>query len=664
MTLKRIVIPLAIVAMCHGWSPAGAADYRSPEAIADAVASLSRSHGGQTEVLELARTPGDRPVELLILGSGDEKPALLVVANMEGNSPQASEAAVRLAELLLTDWQDELVAYRWYIIPVGNPDGYARYFDSPRELRSTNDRPVNDDLDDATDEDGPDDLNGDGVITMMRQEHPEGNWLPVEGNPVLMKEADRGKGETGRYRLIEEGIDNDSDGRINEDGPGGSNPGRNFPHSFKHYTTTDGLWAASEVETRAVLRWAFDHPEIAMVITLGRSNSLRTVPEGGKVVATQKSYKLPKGIAKQMGADPNERFPLSELVQMGRDWTGMQDLTEEMVLQFLGVGAATSPDKKDIPYWKEITERYKKFTEEQGLDEERLDSPKSKSGCVEDWAYYQYGTPSFSLDFWTPPEKEAEAKAGEDDELTPDKIEKMSNDEFIALGEEKIQAFLDANDAPPQYNAQMVIGAVQGGMMSPEKIAEFMRERQEKEESGGADPKDLALYDAQPDAFVVWEAYEHPTLGPVEIGGMKPYADRVAPADLSDSLIDGHLPFLQQLVAMLPRLSLGRVQIEKRGSDSWKVEVWAVNEGFLPYPTYQGKRCKRPAPAVIEVDAGSAVLVEGRARSPLDVVPGSGGTQKVTWLIQGSEGREVTLLLSSPSAGTARKQIVLREGTQ
>ena len=66
--------------------------------------------------------------------------------------------------------------------------------------------------------------------------------------------ADRAKGETGAYRLESEGLDNDGDGAINEDPPGGVDFDRNFPHGWKEFDRRAGTSACSEVETRGADR--------------------------------------------------------------------------------------------------------------------------------------------------------------------------------------------------------------------------------------------------------------------------------------------------------------------------------------------------------------------------------------------------------------------------
>lgn len=664
--VRFLICAIGVLCMVAGSVAAGGTDsgYSSPDDIAAKIGTIARGNKDIARVNILGQTPGGRDVLLLELGrTGSDLPAIMVVANMEGNYPLASEAALRLSGLLTGAWREELDAHRWYILPAANPDGYARFFASPLAYDCVNDRPFNEDKDDATDEDGPDDLNGDGFITMMRQSHPEGRWLAIADNPVLMKQADRGKGETGTYRLFGEGIDNDGDGEINEDGPGGANPGHNFPHGFEHYTATDGLWAASEPETRAILRFAFDHPEIAMVLVFGQSNTLKKVPESSrKSEATQDKYKLPKWMARELDIDPDQEFAMEELLEMARDFTGRQDIDEEMVLQFLDVGAAVNPDRNDLTYWSEINTRYSDFVKEAGLDGKRLEPKEFPSGSIEEWSYFQYGVPTFSMDFWTLPVVEKKEEKKEEGELTLDEVEKMSNEEFIALGKEKIDAFLKASGAPAQYTADMVIMGLQGGMITTGKMAEMMRKMKKKEEAGGADETDQALYDYNPGAFVPWHVYDHPTLGRVEIGGMIPYSPVAPPLDSVAEVIDKQLPFVRDLAALLPRVSIDTIGLEKRGPDVWKVEVWVANEGFLPYPTYQGKRCQRPAPVSVTLAGEGITVLEGRARKVLGLLAGSGGNEKVDWLVAGAESGRLTVRVHSFSAGTDEQTVTLTGG--
>jgi len=209
-----------------------------------------------------------------------------------------------------------------------------------------------------------------------------------------------------------------------------------------------------------------------------------------------------------------------------------------------------------------------------------------------------------------------------------------------------------------------VIMGLQGGMMTTKKMAEIMRKMKKKEEAGGADETEQALYDYNPNAFVAWKSYKHPTLGEVEIGGMIPYSTVAPPADTADAVIMKELPFLRQLASWRPRIALDKIDITPMSDGVWKVEAWVANNGFLPYPTYQGKRCQRPTPAIATISGDNITVLEGRPRTVLDIIDGSGGVGKVSWLVKAGGGDKVTIKASSFSAGSDSRTIALTGGGQ
>ena len=170
----------------------------------------------------LGRTLGGREVYLLEIGVGkrDEKPAILVVGGVYPPHLVGSELAVRLARRLVDQAAgDKAVAamlerVTFYVIPRPSPDACEALFRRPYWERAGNERPTDDDHDGLVDEDGPDDLNGDGLITMMRVEDPAGTYMPHPKDPRVLVRADREKNQRGRWLVYSEGIDNDKDGEF------------------------------------------------------------------------------------------------------------------------------------------------------------------------------------------------------------------------------------------------------------------------------------------------------------------------------------------------------------------------------------------------------------------------------------------------------------------
>ena len=123
---------------------------------------------------------------------------------------------------------------------------------------------MDNDRDGLMDEDGPDDLDGDGSITQMWKRDPNGRYIRDRLDPRIFRRV--GPDEAGEWtRVGTEGIDNDGDGQINEDWMGGDDMNRNWPADWKpaYVQRGAGEFPLSNPETRAVAEWCYAHPNIA-----------------------------------------------------------------------------------------------------------------------------------------------------------------------------------------------------------------------------------------------------------------------------------------------------------------------------------------------------------------------------------------------------------------
>ncbi len=254
--------------------------YRDSGAFVRQLKQLDRSE--RASLRSLATTAGGREIYLLTLSEGEaeDKPALLILGGTSAVEQAGSEVVLRLAQQLVeqaatSEAVGQLLArYTLYLIPQPSPDASAHFVQRPLVERASNARPRDDDRDGATDEDPPEDLNGDGLVTMIRVEDPAGPWMPHPTEPRVLIKADPQQGEAGKYQLYREGTDNDGDGQFNEDGPGGVQFNRNFPYAYPYFEAGAGPHQVSEPETRAVADFAFEHPNIAAVLTLGEQENL------------------------------------------------------------------------------------------------------------------------------------------------------------------------------------------------------------------------------------------------------------------------------------------------------------------------------------------------------------------------------------------------------
>jgi hypothetical protein len=580
-----VFVLLTICLNLHAQTGVSFDKYMTNSEVQKALVLLQQKAPDKTILHHIADSPGGEPINLLEIGKGSKNcPAIFVGANFEGKTPISTNGALYLARMLL-DSAKYTQNVRWFILPLANPDATAGYFSNIKWERSVNNSEVNDDKDDQINEDGPDDLNADGWITQMRVEDPEGEYLISDKDPRMMVRADPAKGERGKYKLYPEGLDNDGDGEINEDGPGGINVGINFPHLFKTNWKDTGLWPGEAPEVYGIMTFIYSHPEIAMVYTLGTSDFCIAPPRSGrKGGANMESLKVPARFAARIGADPEKTYTMTEVVEMFKSSMpsrGGREMTAETVIDFLGLGAAVNPLDNDLKFYTDFSDKYKIWLKANGCSTDRMASDPDKDGSFELWAYYQLGVPSFSMNLFTPP-KSAEIKARE-----------VGRESFLR----------------PQ---------------APEM--------DEKEKTI------LAYIDKKLNGtgFVKWQPFNHPTLGKVEIGGVAPFVTSTPPANKIDSLCNAQLPWLLKLSTKLPDIHLMKEVVTDLGAGVYRLELFIENKGVLPYPTAMGSRNKQPAPVVVILDGENLEFLEGYKRTTMGDIGGN-QVKKITYTIKTSK---------------------------
>lgn len=276
-TLFTIVVP-----PLRAQSPT--AGYHTAAQLKTALDSIARANSRTVSVTTLATSPGGRAVPVVRLGDSDDKPALLILAGAYGPQLASSEVALRIVRALAARNTTELFAkHTIYVVPRMNPDAAEAFFGRVRAERKGNDAHTDDDRDGKVNEDPADDLNGDGLITMMRVRMAGGEWMTDPVDPALMRRADVTKGERGQFKLFVEGKDDDGDGEYNEDGLGGSDISINFAHNYNFFIPGAGEHPMSEPETRAIAEFVVERQNIAAIYVLGMQDNLVKPWEGRRV---------------------------------------------------------------------------------------------------------------------------------------------------------------------------------------------------------------------------------------------------------------------------------------------------------------------------------------------------------------------------------------------
>jgi len=382
------------------------------------LTSLGTSHQGRDVWMVTIADPSGPPVA--------QRPGVLVVGNLSGDHLVGSQLALEAVRYLTGAGASEadLAEHVIYVVPRLNPDGAEAKFDGPHTGAAGNTLAFDDDNDARTDEDGPNDLNGDGVITVMRVLDPMGPYMIDPDDLRLMKQADAAAGETGTHAVYWEGVDDDGDGFINEDASGGVDIDRSFQHDYPYWERDAGPNMVSEPEARALMDFVLEAGNIAAIVTFGHSDNLVTAPDSRGELATGISLALEDFAA----SSNNDLWDIGNY-PVPRQQGGLR-------LRGAQPGADNDPssgrrplmtvNSADQEYFKAVSEAYREIT---GVTEVALN--REAHGAFFQYGYFHFGVPSFTTPGWALPSGEEDAEDDSGDARVLNAYEAGSLDAFV-----------------------------------------------------------------------------------------------------------------------------------------------------------------------------------------------------------------------------------------
>jgi hypothetical protein len=263
-------------------------------------------------------------------GADTTKPAMWVDGNVHGNEVQGGEAVLYTAWYLLENRGSNprvsalLEGSAFYLLPMVNPDGRASWFADAHSAHSSRSgrRPTDDDGDGRFDEDSPDDLDGDGSIVQMRKYTPgEGRFRLDPDDPRVLQSVpptvNEGRGD---WTLLgSEGLDNDGDGRLNEDSVGGYDMNRAWPSLWQpeHVQGGAGPYPLCWPETRAIARFILARPNIAGVQSFHNSGGMILRGPGAEVFGEYPRDDV--RVYDELGRDGERMLPFYRYMIIWRD---------------------------------------------------------------------------------------------------------------------------------------------------------------------------------------------------------------------------------------------------------------------------------------------------------------------------------------------------------
>jgi hypothetical protein len=609
-----------------------------------------------------------------------DRPTLILIAGLDARHTVGVETALNVADRLIADHKDLLKSVRFGIVPCANPDTFARHLDpaKPRVDFGRTIVPGDADGDRRTDEDPAEDLNGDGIISMMRVKNPHprtglrAEFCLDPDNPRLLKRPDPAKGQRAEYALLIEGIDNDGDGKFNEDGVGGAAGGgvdlnMNFPYRWPEFSDGAGPYPLSEPESLVLAQWLLDQPNIAAIVVFGPGDTILNQPPAGR---------FDQNGSLTLGIENGDKAAYDEIARLFKEATRMS-------------GAP-------------------------GMD---------LAGSLPGWAYSNLGTLSVSTPVWVRPdlvsrdaprpdrrEGEVRGEAGPADRpeaapaggLPESDIRARIAAFMAASPAERERMMQEFNSLPPeeQERIRSIAGLAPG--QSPMRAAEQIPASQPaaqpaagpppgrgrgrgqagggggrpaggpppasetRAEDAGEEAKWLAYNQEQVKAgaasgFVEWSPFQHPQLGEVEIGGFIPGFKINPPASELPRLADEQVKFITSLAAKFPRIEAKPPTVERLGPGLYRVTVRAVNEGAMASMPEVNTKARQGLPTMLTLDVPVTRIVSGEKIVRAWVLPASGGQVQAEWILTGQDGSTVDILVNPSIGARSTVRVELKE---
>ena len=272
---------------------------------------LARARPELVTLGELGRSREGRALHVLTItdsatGPPGEKPAYLIHGNIHASELSGTHAALFTARQLLADYPDSdlLERVEFHIIPRLNPDGAEFAVQKSGLIRSRIDRsrPEANAL-------YQQDIDGDGLILTMRQEHPDGRFAMDPEDRRLLVRRTRDS-EPPFYRMLPEGVIHKWDGTDNIYVGGKKlDWNRNWSHDWRPEPEQAGAgdFPFSEPEMRAIAEYIHNRPNIFGI--LGYHNG----PAG---------VLRPPSTGADEDLDEGDVHEMQELAEIGADHTG------------------------------------------------------------------------------------------------------------------------------------------------------------------------------------------------------------------------------------------------------------------------------------------------------------------------------------------------------
>lgn len=177
--------------------------------------------------------------------------------------------------------------------------------------------------------------------------------------------------------------------------------------------------------------------------------------------------------------------------------------------------------------------------------------------------------------------------------------------------------------------------------------------------------------------YIDWYPFEHPQLGPVELGGWDGmYCWTNPPPELLEKEIAPHADFAIFHLLISPKLEVYSLDVKSLGDGAYHIRLVLCNSGWLPTNITQkaiDRKAARPIEVELTLPEGAALVsgekkveagqLEGRFQKRSALGSNADDTTdrvKVEWVIVAPKGGPLKIEARHARAGTARREIELK----
>ena len=397
-------------------------DYHGYNGTVKYIKDVAKKYPNITKLLEIGKSNMGRPIYVLVISnmktgttidahvalrnkrkegvenvtpmqSYQGKPGHWICGSTHGNEYTGTEVCLYTIDKLVSgyDSNQEITNIvdnkTFYICPVVNPDGLYNSIEKGISQRQ-NSMKKDDDKDGKINEDGPDDLNGDGHITQFRYKDPKGQYVIDDQDSRLMIRLGRNeKTDKERYSVITEDKDNDGDGKRGEDSERGIDLNRNFPEGWwkdDGFAGGTGNYPTSEPETHAIAEFLTNHTNILIGQNYHTSGGFTYRP---------------------LGTAPHSKLHAKDVAVldfiMGKKY--LEIIGEE------GPKVWEQPDSLE-KFKSRMRRSQNKYARERGYELPRgwhvsyneKEDRRYSYGMATDWMFLQYGIFALTTELWNP----------------------------------------------------------------------------------------------------------------------------------------------------------------------------------------------------------------------------------------------------------------------